>query len=215
MFQRIPGRMTACLGALSIILLFANCSSSDSGGTSAPSCKVDADCSGATPFCGPGNECVAKCTTDHDCTAAGATVCNTGSGRCSDCRSDSDCHDPKGLCTVHGCAQCGSAALCTDGVPNCVAGTCSAKCLSDADCGGLPCDTKSTMCGCHTTADCGAGLCDTTDSKCVECLVDGDCPGAKCQTDHTCSTSCLQAGDPCVVDAECCAGFCDPTNLCQ
>jgi hypothetical protein len=55
-------------------------SPSDTGPPPTP-CRINADCSGDTPFCSPEHVCVAPCTSDDVCSIG---VCNFDSGECVD-----------------------------------------------------------------------------------------------------------------------------------
>jgi hypothetical protein len=135
-------------------------------------CVSNANCSGSKPLCEPtSHDCTATCTTDADCTAAGAPPrCDATIGHCFDCIVPQDCSGRYQTCELvtHSCVGCLTDADCTAAAPTCSPShTCSAKCTADQNC--------PTGFFCYPPA----GLC-------VECYTNQQCSPGVCQTDFTC-----------------------------
>ncbi|MBI3071615.1 MAG: hypothetical protein HYY84_05740 [Deltaproteobacteria bacterium] len=155
------------------------------------SCIVDTDCTGANETCSGGRCQAASCDT-VPCT--GGKVCDPTTKRCVDCNS--------------------SDRRCANGA-TCVAGTCEAVPLCDAqgNCAEAWQACESGACVARTCGG-GAGNCPSgsfcTGGRCsprVGCATQADCaadPGSTCDaTTGLCLKSALGICAPCVADAEC------------
>ena len=170
-------------------------------------CDSPADC--PTPgdtTCAPNHHC--GCGSNTDCSgdagAPGYGVCDTATGQCVQCVTDSDCTDPNNrVCdpTTNSCLPCRTSADCAQNIdgPVCgdlgqyTAGIGSCGCLVASDCAGhaggprcVPNGSPYDKCGCQTAADCAG---DVDGHACVNpyndgwlqcgCMTTTDCPTGK------------------------------------
>lgn len=154
---------------------------------------------GSDPIDCSGNNCVAGCNDDSDCTNANAPACQPD-GSCGECSATNDA-----LCS--GNEQC-----------HVQSGICGLTCTTDGDCSGAqPACQPSGVCGqCSASNDTACTgttpNCDTTRGICVAEPID---PNASCTTDADCPAA-LPACQPSGVCGECsasndslCSGQCD------
>jgi len=111
--------------------------------------------------------------------------CETTSGACVACISDSHCTAPFPRCdtAVHRCVGCGTVGDCVPGNV-CEQTVCVPSCGDGGVCpGNSTCHSESQICKeCQADPDCKnsdkAHLCEPKTGRCIECLTDGDCaPG--------------------------------------
>ncbi len=181
-------------------------------------CRTNADCSGTTPSCWPGDhECHGSCGQGTAC-PNNAKLCDSATGACAACRTDADC--PSGderhcLATTGRCVACATVADCGAGVRACTAAGRCAECLSNADCPATAavCDLEELKCkaGCTSDAQCGGTKpkCDLRRSECVYCLGTSDCPPATPVCDE--GKRCVQCKDK----RDCPAGQECKDNVCR
>jgi hypothetical protein len=173
-------------------------------------CDSPADCpSASAPACATAHQC--GCGSNAECAgdagAPGYDVCDTATGLCVECVTDSDCTDPNNrVCdpTTNLCLPCRTSADCAQNVdgPVCgdlgqyTAGIGMCGCLVDSDCvghaGGPDCVSNGSpysKCGCKTAADCAG---DVDGHACVNPYTDGwlQC-GCMSTTDCASGTTCM------------------------
>jgi hypothetical protein len=154
-------------------------------------CATNADCPAAMPACYADNQCHPKCGSNADCQQLqqGLDICDTTSGACIGCTSNTDCagtQNPRCDTTTLNCVACLSNADCGAAAPFCFLGDHQCvQCTSNANCpAAQPICGRDLQCrdGCTTNAQCagqqGTPICDTASSQCVECLVNTDCGSA-------------------------------------
>ena len=142
-------------------------------------------CGGATPYCGPGNRCVA-CLGDGDCPLGTLCIVNGPAASClPGCKDDRRCAGGgrccDGACTdVQGdwlhCGACGNACRPAHAGPSCVAGKCQqGACERNwADCNRDPQD------GCEANLRGDADHCGTCDTRCAPAHATGGCDIGGC-----------------------------------
>lgn len=183
----------------------ANYPSCRLSGVGAGSCSVcagdqgagsSADCGSGAPFCSPSGYC-GLCTSNNDCTAAGAThagaFCNDVTGGCvSSCVVDSDC-GTQNVCVGGSCAPKPANGSPVPG------GTCSGP--AAARCASGVCSPSNDTCGYVT----GTGGCTTANAATV-------CQSGACSPNgHVCVPATSGA---CYVDGDCTSGYyCDRAAL--
>jgi len=138
--------------------------------------RTDASCCEASPECSPCQACdpsgracepLERGSSDPGCvSAAGATLLCSGQGSCfePECTSDAECND---LCKRCQSYQCENVALrgdtCFSG--SIISGYCTGdstgcvRCLEDAHCAPLLCDTNDGTCFCNDDSQCAPGTC--------------------------------------------------------
>jgi Cys-rich repeat protein len=175
-------------------------------------CGVNGDC-GTGEACFPANHsCQTACTTNAECPQFGgqnATICDTASGACVQCRDDADCPATAPKCEPNRrqCGDCASRADCGIAAPACnLQNARCVECLVDADCntGGRPyaCgDDNQCHPLCQADTDCTAPNrthCNLANGLCVECLLAANCPTAT-PICNPADNQCVQ----CTTNAEC------------
>ncbi len=162
-------------------------------------CNSNTDCAGAAGVCNTTTGKCVVCLTNSDC--SGTQECNTTTNTCfvPTCTIDTDCPSGVPRCDTETgvCVECLSS-----GPPDCLAGeaciagicTAAVSCISDVNC-----ETSELP------------FCDLTTGECVECNQNGDCPQAPDEAciDHICQRdiSCLTVGD-CLADELCISLVC-------
>ena len=189
----------------------------------APNACVEA--SGAPKNCDDGN----PCTTDS-CADPGGCAHAAVAGCVAPCSADADCAAAGKICdaTSHVCVVCTATAGCAKGSV-CQAGACQpvAGCVSSKDCkaANQVCDLAASMCvdcvgnndctapavcvahvcttqvKCVSDKECAIGVCDKAAGICVDCNLDTDCPATSfcsaaktCQPDVCSANLCSQGG---------------------
>lgn len=144
-------------------------------------CLLSSDCA-AGELCQADHGCAAPaddvaCTSDFDCTSAGARVCDPIAGACVECLRSSDCGDATMVCADRACASVLAGADCeTTGCADRTKPVCDATCVA--------CDTSAEtqeLCGTGTVCDAGAGS--PTKGQCIPeqaaiagaCSTNADC----------------------------------------
>jgi hypothetical protein len=165
-------------------------------------CNVGTDCPGAAQACQPRDHtCKASCTDGG--ANCGQRICDTATGACVGCQSNTDCTDS-------------NSKFCDPVTKQCV------RCLANADCTGAakfchPTELTCVECLTHSAcpkADGGAPtVCDPATFRCRGgCFGNGDCSGAT----PTCNLATLQCG--CTSNPDCAnnpaAKFCSPAGSC-
>lgn len=201
----------ACQNACSATLGCVECASNADCGGGRPICVRGSceECS-ATADCGTGQACYTRdfschpaCSSNADCNDPGQDLCDTKTGACVGCLTNTDCGGGRPICdgTTGQCVSCLSNKDCGVAEPVCNPreGAC-VQCLVDRDCGaGARCNNDHH---CHpycaSNADCDSAhpFCDTHTGDCRECLANTDCPTAQpfCTNDGHC-TECLMNSD--------------------
>jgi hypothetical protein len=216
-------------------------------------CSSDANCSGKTPVCDGTTHTCGPCSTDSDCavptpacqtsgplsgecTQCSATnssqcmgsdpTCDTASGACVACDTNTDCAAMAPICLAHACVGCTgdytttnpSPTSCpTPQLPACqTAGALAGECTQCSStntsvCAGLPkqpvCVAGKEQCGCSQNSDCGAhtGLvCDTSQPPAGQCVPGCTTSGGmdNCPPGETCVLGmCAAAGSDAGADA--------------
>jgi hypothetical protein len=174
-------------------------------------CGSNADCGAAMPACWADGQCHPSCGSGSGAMQcpqqANLDVCDTATGDCVGCESDTNCAGTaKPLCepTLEECVACLQNSDCGVAAPYCFLGdhTC-VVCVSNADCpSDKPiCSDRDFQCraGCTTDSQCMAPtpFCDTSTSQCVACVVGSDCPVATpvCDTGNGTCIVCGSDGD--------------------
>jgi len=140
-----------------------------------------------------------SCTSNANCT--GGKVCNTTTGVCVTCLTDSQCSGSTPKCktstgTCVGCnvnSDCGAGLVCNSSSNTCVGGPCT----TGADCtsAGFPVCVTGTCRQCSTNVNCssntiyssqGKNTCNLANFTCVQCDIPADCPTAP---NATCSNN--------------------------
>ncbi len=187
------------------------------------SCNGDADCKTspytmcAVPYSGATyKNCQKPCTSNTDCTTAGAPACDLSSGQCVACLVNADCVKPATpVCDTSNrkCVTClkdGDCASHQNGT-RCAGNNCT--CNGDGDCKGAhvwgdKCSTSNKRCSCTGSSACAGNsngpACYSKYQKC-SCTKDGDCtkaPYANCSPPYATSTynNCQKK---CAKDADC------------
>lgn len=137
-------------------------------------------------------------------------------GQCavSDCTENSQCDDSI-ACTTDSCNTESSECVYTPVDEHCTAGVCETArcdgnmgCIIESEpncCGNGTCETGEDSCSC--AEDCGAS--NTTETLCND-MIDNDCDGTVDDKDSDCQTLCVETGDFCLFDRDCCDGLtCD------
>lgn len=168
------------------------------------------------------------CETDIVCKPEGL-LCNTNTGKCVQCKVDSDCADEAscvaGLCggqagcrSNDDCADSPSGKACDLERGRCVACTTAADCASpeSSECINNACTTITPCTNSLGCTDANAPVCDTeaSPSRCVQCITPADCKalgvGDVC-VDNACTASCTTDSD-CGRELKCdtssSSGFC-------
>lgn len=136
---------------------------------------------------------IAQCVTDADC--SGTQVCETKSGLCVECLSNSQCSVYTPICdtTNHKCVVCEANTDCPSYLPLCTNNICVA-CTSDSQCGGATpkCNNATRTCvGCNVASDCPSAtpLCSAA-NECVQCISNTGCIApATCVHGTCCNTA--------------------------
>lgn len=167
-------------------------------------CAVSTDC-GAGQACFPGSfTCETACTGNADCDNGNANICETNSGACVECLTDTDCPQDNPICDPvrKECGECAADIDCpqTDPVCDLQNGECR-ECLVDDHC------PSGTLCGtdhkchnaCTTDVDCTnpeRPVCNLDNNDCVQCLDNTDCSGLTpiCDNEKKC-VECVAAAD--------------------
>lgn len=107
MLQRLvfrPARhlLPALTPLLALLLMVACGGDSDEEMPGDDKCKLDTDCGGATPACGPAGVCVA-CEENSQCSGA-TPVCETATNSCRACSADTECSSGVCLASQGTCA---------------------------------------------------------------------------------------------------------------
>ncbi len=121
-------------------------------------CLVDPGCLTGVRVCTRGDYTCGRCTSNAQCATG---VCDTESGRCTECIGDVQC--PAGLVCDLGlgiCTQCLDRGDCREPLPACLRTEAGGQCVL-----------------CAADADCGEGTCDRDTLSCKGCLSDDDCQG--------------------------------------
>ena len=186
-------------------------------------CGAACNCSGATPYCNPANQCV-ECLSDancpqakpscvgnvckeagSNCSAATPIPCDIGNG-CCQCTNDTHCSGGTPYCQANGTCGSEQACACVAPYPACLNSggqVVCVECIQDADCtSGCTCNLTDHTCMGADGAACG-GSGTIPSAECTGCTSDGDCPAAEGFT--------LK----CDVPSGCCydtTGKCDNTN---
>jgi hypothetical protein len=195
-------------------------------------CCTDTDCAGASICVDDGSgatECVVvTCDTETDC-EVDQLCCGGVCQADSCCTVDDDC-DGESLCCDGACLPCPNGGACgtSNGSPVCTCPggqmECSdgcAECCDDTDCDRdevcfqgaceVSC-TTGTDCGANETCTSGACVCDSgfmaCGDTCAECCTYLDCPGTEVCESGACVPLCLDGGEACDVDDDCCSGDC-------
>lgn len=151
-------------------------------------CTNDVACRLSTLRCELGaGQCV-ECLEDAQCTAAGATRCDTTLHRCVQCGRDDDC-GPREICEplTRRCVPTCTPAdqTCPVGFEGCAEtiGRCI-KCREDVQCTSTQqphCDTNIWQCAaCARDEQCTSSTtprCDRRTGRCASCLTSADCTG--------------------------------------
>lgn len=104
-----------------------------------------------------------------------------------------------------GCLQnCAKAKLCLDAPLFCGNNTC----VHDYDC----CDWSLGTRACRGGDGPDAGYCCKPNG--IDCKTDGDCCDARCLNGSCGGYSCKMLDAPCKTSGECCTGHCDPSGVC-
>ena len=182
-------------------------------------CYLDSDCpSPLSPRCYLTScvGCVSSIISllDNCIRFAATPLCNTATGACVQCLSDSDCSSTAAVecSTTNTCVPCTHSSQCSTRfplTPFCkdpgASGTC-VQCITDTDCPTTTlakCSATTNTCvSCtendHCTRFTATPLCNTATGICVECLANENCASiesAKCSTSNTCTT--------CTLDIQC------------
>ncbi len=186
-------------------------------------CESNADCSGGTPICNLTTHTCGACTSDADCSLPTPACQQSGplQGQCTQCSGTNmtACVAPTPVCNTSTgtCAGCLTNSDCSGNTPICdpMMLVCRA-CQVNAECASFPgkvCDmaggARNGECVvCATNSDCSAPTpwCDPSTNTCVACITNAQCSGNKptcSQTTHTCIA--------CMSDSDCAA----PTPACQ
>ncbi len=146
-----------------------------------------------------------RCSTDADC-GLSSLHCDTASGDCVACVTDTNCTDPgfpRCDFAIHRCVECGISTDCPVG-EYCENQTrrCVPRCQDPDECPlSRPfCDKVNVRCyECLTDTDCLPLLlprCDTAGFICVQCMTDADCgSGHRCDTPDGVCVDCLSSDD--------------------
>lgn len=178
------------------------CRTSGVGAGSCAACGGDfgtgatASCASGAPYCAASGYC-GLCSTNADCTAAGAThagaFCNSDTGRC--------------LTSCAGANDCGPANYCAGG-------TCAAKAANGQ---AIPGGTCSVGAG---QLYCASGVCSTSNNTCGYTNGSGSCTPSNATTvcqSGACSTAgvCIPAASgACYVDGECASNqYCERSSF--
>lgn len=194
-------------------------------------CQSDSDCSSPSRCIGERGGlkiCSLPCKTNGDCEDP-HPLCDTSSGKCIDCKVDSDCdNQPQGGQCDQGQCKCSNDSHCVGqnrwgSKCQILTGRCS--CQSNIECTtsayGPTCKTQAEKCGCNndsscpttTRPHCALPYASADFTQCMEpCITDSECASL---TFHLCvNGKCGQCRD----DKDCSAlsnPFCDPnTNRC-
>ena len=107
-------------------------------------CLAHSECDGLCDM--TGGECAA-CTSDDECTRAGAgATCEEG--RCVSCESAADCSADQPVCSAGACTECEQDAACQaidPEAPVCSGGRC-VQCVDHDDCASQLCDSETSRC---------------------------------------------------------------------
>jgi hypothetical protein len=147
------------------------------------SCSLPSDCPSNLPVCQ--GTCVASCVLSDGGTSCASGLCDTQSGACVQCLSDSDCQSPTPYCADAGnyCVGCLSVDQCPSATPGCNSSSLSCgSCALSSDCpASVPvCQFGSCELSCASGgADCSDhGLvCESDSGVCSNCTVDSQCAG--------------------------------------
>ena len=131
--QDAPNTISLLPGSISR----ANVPGRDAGGDARPpSCQNDADCPGVAPRCETTSGACVQCVSDSDCSTG---LCDTGAHSCTSCNSSADCPSSLPVCDldVQACVQCETSGQCLAGqVCAFESHRCAPACLSNNDCAG-------------------------------------------------------------------------------
>lgn len=216
---------------VSVVLaaLWGGCSPTTGPGTCPNPCGTEC-CAEGTSCNSNTSKCEAACTPACNGRQCGSDGCG---GSCGTCGSGTVCDTASGTCV--GCTtntDCGTAGVCLTSEKRCV------ECLVNQDCpAGEQCDTDHTCYGCKADADCAGDpakpKCSPTLRQCVACVTNAECSGATpicdpsvgtcvgCVSDGDCTTKGVGQCDPadktckqCLGDADCSGATCS-SNSCS
>ena len=159
------------------------------------------------PNCGDG-----VCDEGENCTSCpGDCISGSSGGTCGACfkgKCDGVCHPVK---EGPECSDCAPGYCCGDGAcEGAEDGTnCAIDCGAPPVCGDGTCNPGEDSCNC--SFDCGTPP--ATETSCSngvddDCQGDVDCDDEDCAADPICNISCLDRGQICVEDADCCSNRC-------
>lgn len=200
-------------------------SSTGSGGAGPTYCGNPADCA-PTETCSPDTTCH-----PGDCATNGCIhgfSCDATTKSCkptnpASCGADADCSAlGAGYACVSGlCAapadQCSDQTQCPRSGDKCVAGKCTAGCVTDSQCPtDFTCDAALGICSvpaqsCTLTSDCGSATKVCVDGACVPRSPDGTCPAGEVWSYSGCIPS-ESASFTCAVDGV--QGACAAGSIC-
>lgn len=156
----------------------------DAGPDAPTTLTCAATCAGATPVCDTTTGACVGCLSNTDCSGA-TPACSPQSKMCVACVGDTDCSGATPACsaTTATCVPCTEDKHCGSATPACNKNTATCvACTSDAHCAadGKVCDEPSAMCvGCTANTECASPAAPTCD------LSNRTCRG--CQSDSECA----------------------------
>ena len=143
--------------------------------------------------------------------------CDSTSGACVACTTDSHCAAPTPRCdtALHRCVGCGTRGDCAS-EQVCEQKVCVPSCQDGGTCpGNSSCHSESQICKeCQAHSDCKnsdkSRVCQVSTGRCVECLVDTDCAVGHPRCDLI-SGRCVR----CLVSSDCPSdqSACDPATF--
>jgi hypothetical protein len=174
-----------------------------SGGVAACVGCASGTCTGTTPYCLNGVECVA-------CQPGAVTCQQTAPVSSGLCSAEGDwtytpCAAPTPLCNAGGCVECSASTDCAAPTPVCSANHC-VECVTGTDCAApTPVCSANNCVECVTNTDCAAPTPVCSANNCVECVTSTDCdPSTPVCSANNC-VGCANASD-CTVTGQTCVG---------
>ena len=203
-------------------------------------CSASADCAAGMPICSGTPGACGPCAQDSQCAARdpAAPKCDTASGLCVACLSDTACSNPTPICNqaTNSCTACSTDGQCNGKdptTPTCSAGSCTG-CSGPGDCGDAnPVCLNGACVGCASNGDCTGApalTCNPAKHVCEPCLCGpcGSCATGACLplaqgaascgyfacdgTSVSCPTTCAKDSD-CTSNAYCAASVCTPKQV--